>query len=236
MAKTPDVIQIDYFSDLLCVWAYIAQIRVDELLNKYAAKVNINYHFMPVFGCIDKRIGEGWKDKGGFEGYSKHVLEVSKDFEHIEVHPQIWLENVPMSSASCHHFLSSIKLLEMKGMVSGERQDAYGGKTRFEEIMWRMRLAFFKELKDVGELEVQIEIAEHLDLPVQSIIDTMESGEAMARMCCDHELKDQYKIEGSPTYILNNGRQKLYGNVGYKIIDANIHEILNRKEDQLSWC
>lgn len=232
----PAVIQVDYFSDLLCVWAYIAQIRVDELLKEYGDKVQLNYHFIPIFGCIDKRIGEGWKEKGGFEGYNKHVMEISKDFGHCEVHPRVWLENVPKSSASCHHFLSSIRLLETNGAVSAERSKDYGGKTPFEESMWRMRLAFFRDLKNVGDLNVQIELAESLKLPVQDIIDAMENGEAMAKMCCDIELRDQYRIEGSPTYILNSGRQKLYGNVGYKIIDANIREILNRKEDQLSWC
>ena len=75
-----------------------------------------------------------------------------------------------------------------------------------------------------------------MQLPVREITNIMESGEAMEKMCCDIELRDQYRIEGSPTYILNSGRQKLFGNVGYKIIDANIREILNRREDQLSWC
>lgn len=232
----PVAIQVDYFSDVLCIWAYIAQIRVDELCNEYGEKVILNYHFIPIFGCIEKRLGEGWKEKGGFEGYNKHVLEVCKDFGHLEVHPMVWLENVPKSSAGCHHFLSAVKLLESKDLIPGERQSEYDGRTPFEETLWRMRLAFFRDLKNIGGLDVQIEIAESLHLPIQSIIDTMESGEAMARMCCDNELKDQYKIEGSPTYILNSGRQKLFGNVGYKIIDANIREILNRRENQLSWC
>ena len=230
----PVAIQVDYFSDVLCIWAYIAQIRVDELCNEYGEKVILNYHFIPIFGCIEKRLGEGWKEKGGFEGYNKHVLEVCKDFGHLEVHPMVWLENVPKSSAGCHHFLSAVKLLESKDLIPGERQSEYDGRTPFEETLWRMRLAFFRDLKNIGGLDVQI--AESLHLPIQSIIDTMESGEAMARMCCDNELKDQYKIEGSPTYILNSGRQKLFGNVGYKIIDANIREILNRRENQLSWC
>ena len=229
-------IQVDYFSDVLCIWAYIAQIRVDELLNEYGEKVILNYHFIPIFGCIEKRIGEGWKEKGGFAGYNKHVIEIGKGFGHCEVHPRVWLENVPRSSASCHHFLSAVRSLENRGVIPRERQAQYGGKTLFEECMWRLRLAFFRDIENVGNLEVQMGVAKSLDLPAQDIIETMENGEAMARMCCDNDLKEQYKIEGSPTYILNSGRQKLFGNVGYKIIDANIREILNRKDDQLSWC
>ncbi len=44
-------------------------------------------------------------------------------------------------------------------------------------------------------------------------------------------------IQGSPTFVLNEGRQKLYGNVGYRIIDANIQEMLREpRTDQASWC
>jgi len=68
-----DKIRISYFSDVLCVWAYIAQIRLDELKQHYKDKLDIQYHFIPLFGCTEKRIGEGWQDKGGFEGFGQHI-------------------------------------------------------------------------------------------------------------------------------------------------------------------
>jgi len=64
----------------------------------------------------------------------------------------------------------------------------------------------------------------------------LKSGEAMAEVCRDIELRDEYKIEGSPTYYLNQGRQKLYGNVGYRVVSANLRELLERPEHQASWC
>ena len=46
----------------------------------------------------------------------------------------------------------------------------------------------------------------------------------------------EHRIDGSPTYLLNQGRQKLYGNVGYKIIEANVEEVLRRPAEAASWC
>ncbi len=44
-------------------------------------------------------------------------------------------------------------------------------------------------------------------------------------------------VKGSPTMILNQGRQKLFGNLGYRIIEANIEELLREPDpDQASWC
>jgi hypothetical protein len=44
-------------------------------------------------------------------------------------------------------------------------------------------------------------------------------------------------IEGSPSFVLKEGRQKLYGNVGFRIIEANIQELLRVADgDQASCC
>ena len=40
----------------------------------------------------------------------------------------------------------------------------------------------------------------------------------------------------SPSLLLNDGRQRLNGNVGYRVIAANVREILERPPGQLSWC
>lgn len=234
MKDSDTVIHVDYFSDILCIWAYAAQIRVDELHSQFGDRVEVDCHFFPVFGCTRTRIGEGWKDRGGFAGYNRHVRDIAARFEHVEVNPGVWLENVPRSSASCHHFLAAVALLEREGAIAAATRP--GARMPSAEAAWRLRCAFFQELQDIGRLSVQTAIAEDLGLPVEDILERLHDGSAMALMCRDADLKDRYRIEGSPTYILNHGRQKLYGDVGYKIIDANIREILNRREDQLSWC
>jgi hypothetical protein len=35
---------------------------------------------------------------------------------------------------------------------------------------------------------------------------------------------------------MNNGRQILYGNVGYRVLRANAAELLNQPSDEASWC
>ena len=64
----------------------------------------------------------------------------------------------------------------------------------------------------------------------------LDSGLALANECRDAELSHEFKIEGSPTYLLNHGRQKLYGNLGYKVIEANGEEVLRRPQHAASWC
>jgi hypothetical protein len=45
------------------------------------------------------------------------------------------------------------------------------------------------------------------------------------------------RIEGSPSYVLNEGRQRLYGNIGFRVMEANVQELLRAPGiDDASWC
>jgi predicted DsbA family dithiol-disulfide isomerase len=228
-------VKLSYFSDTLCIWAYTAQIRMDELQSQFGSTVAIEHHFISVFGNTEQRIGEGWKDRGGFAGFSKHVLEVAGGFPHVEVNPDIWTKTVPKTSATSHLYMKAIQLLMEKGHIDSSIDSRFQ-KTIMEELLWRIRCAFFKDVKDIGSLAVLNNIAEELQLPQDKIQEALESGAALALLISDLEKKELYKLEGSPSYVLNNGRQKLYGNIGYKVIEANVQELLERDDKQASWC
>ncbi|MDK1025574.1 MAG: disulfide bond formation protein DsbA [Gammaproteobacteria bacterium] len=229
-------VQIDHFSDTLCVWAYVSQIRLDELRAELGDRISISYHFINMFGNTDKRIAEGWQDRGGYAGFGDHVLEVGRGFPHVEINPDVWRMVRPRSSAMSHLFLKSVQLLEDKGEVPSGSMPEYNNQTLFERAIWLVRHAFFNEARDIGQLAVLMSIADQLDLPRVLIEEQLTNGEAMAALCSDLELRDTHRLEGSPTYLLNSGRQKLYGNVGYRIIEANVLELLEQPQGQASWC
>ena len=57
------------------------------------------------------------------------------------------------------------------------------------------------------------------------------------RLHLDTEARDRYLAPGSPTLVFNEGRQRLYGNLGYRIIDVNIRELLrDTQSGEASWC
>ena len=222
-------IRIFYFSDVLCVWAYIAQIRLDELKTTFEDKIAIAQHFVPVFGVAREKLENRWRDRGGLQGYSDRVQEVAKKFAHISVHPDIWTKVTPFSSTSCHLFLHAIQLLETKDLVERNQQV-------FEKATWVFREAFFTQLADVSDRKVQFGIAEELRLPIAAIEAQIDSGEAYAKLSQDFELVKEHTVTVSPTLIFNEGRQRLNGNVGYRVIEANIRELLHNPPGEQSWC
>ncbi|RLA19412.1 MAG: disulfide bond formation protein DsbA [Gammaproteobacteria bacterium] len=229
-------LRIHYFTDVLCVWAYLAQVRLDELIKNYAADIEISYHFMPIFACTEHRIGEGWKDKGGYQAFSRHTQEVCAAYPYLNLHKDVWQLNTPKTSATSHLFIKAIQCLVDNGVINNEPQADLQHRTLFEEYAWQVRLAFFQDAKDIGNKSVLMDIATSLQLPVTEIQHVLDDGSALAALFRDIELRDEFRVEGSPTYILNEGRQKLYGNVGYRIIEANLHEILKQPKVEASWC
>ena len=220
-------IAIDCYSDVLCVWAYVAQVRIDELRANLGHQVRLNHHYLNLFGCTAHRIGEGWKDRGGYSAFSDHVLEVCAGFKHIEVNPAVWRECRPAGSGNAHLILKAVQLLEQRGVVGTEAAD---------DLAWRIRLAFFREARDIGDWRVLMELAEGMPIGRSEIEALVLDGSAMASLARDQELRDQHRIAGSPTYVLDHGRQKLFGNVGYRVIEANVMELLAHPGSQASWC
>jgi predicted DsbA family dithiol-disulfide isomerase len=220
-------VTLDYFTDVLCIWAYVAQIRLNELHQQFADDIQVNEHFITLFGNTEKRIGEGWKDKGGFEGFNKHVMQVAEEFPHLTINPNVWKTCRPTSSANSHLYLKSVQLLCNENKVSS---------ADFQQLIWCIRSAFFSDAKDISDIKVLHQLAKELSLPISAIQENIDNGSAIAALCSDMEMREQYKLEGSPTYLLDNGRQKLYGNVGYRILEANVQELLEKPQGIASWC
>ena len=225
----PDKPEIRHFSDLLCVWAYVAHVRLEELAHRYGDQVAISLHFCPVFPDAHGKIETAWKTRGGFEGYGAHVAHVAAGFDHVSVHPDVWQKVRPRSSGSAHLFLKAVALSDKAG---GRLEDS-----ALFRASWALRQAFFAEARDISDWREQAAVAETLGLDIGAIEGAMRSGAAMAALEADMRFCEQNHITGSPTFRMNEGRQILYGNVGFHLIEANVKELLRRPaRDEASWC
>ena len=226
-----DIIEISYFSDVLCVWAYISQVRIDAIKEKFGEAVRIEDHLCWVFGDTATKVNTMWKEKGGYAGFNAHLRQAATKFPHVEVHPDLWLSTRPTTSMSAHLFLKAVQLGE--GDLAPRKQPP----GTFDRAIWAFRLAFFKECRDISHFEVQREIAVGLGVDIGAIEKYIHSGSAFAALAADHQEAERLRIEGSPSLVLNQGRQKLYGNIGFWLIEANVQSLMRTPaSDDASWC
>jgi predicted DsbA family dithiol-disulfide isomerase len=84
---------------------------------------------------------------------------------------------------------------------------------------------------------VQHEIAAELGIDTSAIKKYIHSGAAFAALAADYQEAERLHIEGSPSLVLNQGRQKLYGNIGFWLIEANVQSLMRTPaSDDASWC
>ena len=226
-------IEVTYFSDVLCIWAYASQARIEAIKDKFGDAIQLKYQFCPVFGDTDRKIASAWSKKGGYDGFRAHLRMVAERFPHIEVHPEIWLKARPPTSASAHLFMKAVERWSCETGIVG----SHSSERIFDQILWAFRCAFFRDCRDVARRDVQCEIAEALGADIVAIAKYIDSGVAFAELAADYKDADEMRIEGSPSFVLNEGRQKLYGNIGFRLIEANIQELLRSpRTDDANWC
>lgn len=220
-----DSIQIEHFSDVLCIWAYVGQIRIDELKQQFADRVTLTWRYVNVFGDTAYKFA-GWQDRGGRAGYRRHVEAVAEGFDHVSLHPGAWTDAVPASSLPVHLLLRAIALYE-----------ASAGQTELQErAAWQLRQRFFADGRDIADRDEQAAVLAELSIPVEEVFRYINDGLAYAALAEDLRMTEVENVTGSPTLVFNDGRQHIYGNVGYRVIEANLRELLERPADQCSWC
>ncbi len=233
------VLDIDYYSDVLCVWAYISQARLNELQIRFGEQLRIRYRFTETFASVHNKVHRGWADRGGMNAYADHVTSMGKTWEHVAIGEQTWRSNPPTSSASAHLFIKAAQLLAEDGKLCPSEKSAKIDNvacTPLEEFMWQLRLAFFRDAEDISSRPVQDKIAKEVGFDVEAIHGKIDSGLAIAAIFEDLQDARAAHVPGSPSFLFNSGRQVLYGNVGYKIIEANIAELLESNTYDEDWC
>lgn len=214
-------IRIDYYSDVLCIWAYIAQARMQQLRQEFADQVEIRWRYLSVFGDVPGKMSTSWAERGGAAGYARHVQQLAADFPEIETHPELWRHCCPQSSGPAHLWLCAARL-------QGSDQEAL--------LAHAFREGFFRNLQDIACNAQLHDIAAQTGLDTHALQAKIDDGSAWASLCADWNLAREAQVQASPTLIFNEGRQRLTGNVGYRIIKANLTELMDRPDVQHSWC
>ena len=218
-------VSITHFSDILCVWAYIGQIRVAELQSNFPQEVVFDFRYFNVFGDVHAKMDAQWGARGGLAAYARHVREVAAGFDHVKLSPDVWSRTVPASSLPAHLIIAAARLLDTEqGCTVAPLLDA------------AIRQAFFEAAIDVSRKSELLAIAAGQGMEVGAINSKLDSGQAHAIVARDLKSAAEIGIRSSPTMTFNDGRQTLSGNVGYRVLEANIRELIRHPAAQQSWC
>ena len=212
------------FNDVLCGYCYAGDIRFEELKTTFGDEIAMSYHFIPVYGDVKRRIARSSMTPAE---YGSMVRRIGGQFEHVEFAEGVFDEVLPASSTAAHLYLCAVRLLQDQGEVE---------PGAFERLLWRTRTAFFKDKIDVSRRANLDTLAEQSGIPIAEVHAGIEDGRAFAELSRDLELQRQYDVRVTPSLVMNEGRQHLNGNVGYRVLEANVRELLRNPHPTMSWC
>ena len=213
---------IEYYTDVLCVWAWIAQRRIEEVKAHHGSQIVFTHRYIDLFGDTQTRIRQQWRDKGGYDGFCAHVCEAAAPYNTAPVNTDVWSKVRPCTSTNAHLVIKAVELSE--------------GQDTAIDFALSLRKAFFVKAIDIGNLETLFELANSHVTDLKPVKDCINCGTAIASLMADYQAAKLQGIKGSPSYVIDEGRQTLYGNIGFRVLYANIAELLKNPSDEASWC
>jgi predicted DsbA family dithiol-disulfide isomerase len=205
---------VSYFTDPLCVWALVAQAKLERLLSEMGAHVEVDYRIVPVFGSVPWRFEHGPWAKEGVEGRIASTRRIAEQAGRTDVSGECW-RVMPASS-----WAPSAAIKAVFALPEGE------GAQVGPSYQLALREAFFVREKNIARRDVQLEVAEGLGIPRAPIEARLDDGSAIARVWEDANEKDRLKIQGSPTFVFDGGRTMLYGNFSFGVLHATCEELV----------
>lgn len=227
MSTPGDRLHFSYWTDPLCIWALVAQEKLDRLLSEWGPCLEIEYHVVPVFGSLPWRFSKGPWAAGGVAARVAATRKVAEQHGWNNVSGEVWARAMPASSWSPGAAIKAVCDLEQRGEIP------LGAAADYQ---WKLRLRFFVEERNVSLRSEQLALAEELGLPRGPIETRLDDGSALASLWEDHQERETQKIQGSPTYVFDGGRAQLYGNFAWGVLHATVDELLRGLEPGCSRC
>jgi predicted DsbA family dithiol-disulfide isomerase len=220
-------VEFSYWSDPLCIWALVAQQKLDRLLAELGTQLVVDHRIVPVFGSIRWRFDAGPWAKEGLDGRVAATRRIAERGGRADVSGECWRRASPASSWAPAAAIKAVFAMEVRAECSA------GSGARYQRAL---RERFFVNEENVARRDVQLAVAEAEGVPRAPIERQLDDGSALAAVWEDHNEKERLRIQGSPTYVFDGGRAMLYGNFDYGILRATVEELLGGSHPGRSAC
>lgn len=220
-------IEFSYWSDPLCIWALVAQPKLDRILNERGSSLRVDYRIVPVFGSLPWRFTQGPWAKEGVPGRVEATRRIAAQAGRADVTGECWAKATPASSWAPAAAIKAAFAAEKQGLLP---------EGKAAEYQRMLREAFFVGERNIARRDVQLAVAEELDIARAPIEERLDDGSAVASVWEDNLEKERLRLQGSPTYVFDGGRAMLYGNFEYGMLRSTVDQLVQGIHPGSSAC
>ncbi len=171
------------WAEYYCPWCYIAAVRLHKILPEYEGRVRLRTRAFPleVYG-------------GGPPNRKELELE-------------IWLAALQEPAAEFKPFKKDWPVTTLPAFEAAWCAFKQGEAIGHDFDLF-IRKAFFAEGRDIGSRQVMLDLAREAGLDMDHFTRLFNSGEAHTAVLEEGKLgQDVYKVHGTPTVMLSNGKK-----------------------------
>lgn len=183
-------LNIDVIADVVCPWSFLGKRRLDRALASYTGPVQIVWHpfqlnpDVPAAGVsFDAYLNERF---GGRENIAQAMVQLEALGEDNGIHFDFArLERVPNT------------LLAHRLMLLGRDHER---QSELAEVLFR---AFFEEGRDIGDLDVLVELAWRVGLPEHLVRTALTDDSGLKIVTAEEAQARQMGFVATPNYLFN---------------------------------
>ncbi len=205
-----------YWSDPLCIWAFVAEQKLERVVAEWGPWLDIRHRVVPVFGSVPWRFSKGPWASAGPQGRCEATARIAREHGIETVDGRVWVDDPPASSWSPGAAIKAAFMAEQAGEVAPGAAAA---------LQWAFREAFFLRNLNIARRTVQLEVAEARGFDRGSLERRLDDGTALAALWVDDHDRVEGRVQGSPTYVFDDGRAMLYGNFPFGVLQATVQEL-----------
>ncbi|MFD2177552.1 DsbA family oxidoreductase [Veronia pacifica] len=211
-------VRIDFYSDILCIWGWVGYHINHKLAGRWQeGEVRWHYRHLELYGDVAARIrSQGTGDQAYFR-YAERSEKFVSGFDGLDFHPDVWRKVRPGSSLLPHQVIKAVEL-------------EYGQQTA-NHFADRVREAFFRDGRNIGDFNVLTDLLTEYQLSSKSLLSCITNGYALGATVAEFRQAENDKVPGSPTWMLDNDRYRLFGNVEASVIIATVDTLLSKRRD-----
>ncbi len=206
---------IDFYSDILCIWGWVGQHHNRQLLKRWDhTQVEWRFRYLELYGDVKARVEKNFRGEEAWDKYASAAERLVSKFEGLSVHPDIWRKTRPTTSMMAHQTIKAVEQTH--------------GELAAIEYSNRVREAFFAEARDVSQASVLTELLKEQSIAHHDLTTHLQDGSALAKTIAEFRQAENDKIPGSPSWVMDNNRYRLFGNVKPEIIIATVDSLITR--------
>ncbi|TQJ09014.1 DsbA family oxidoreductase [Lapillicoccus jejuensis] len=191
-------VKVDVWSDIACPWCFIGKRRFEQAVARFEGEVEVEFHSFEL--SPDTPVG--------YAGSTTEFLARHKGMAPAQVEQMLAQVTGIAEGEGLHYDFDAVR--HTNTVLAHQALHHAKAHGRQAELKERLLAAYFEQGRDLGQVDVVVELGAEVGLDADALRRDLEAGTYVDAVRADEAQAASYGINGVPFYVLD-GRYGVSG-------------------------